>query len=255
MADVDNSRDVDQLLNDPNLEREWNAILQKYGLPTPEPGSMKDLSDTDLREIVQEVLAEELKGKPLEKMTLDELVEHEDDDTEDDREYERIRKQRIMELIRDQHERLRRYGQLRELTRVDFSTEVNLAPKDVWVVVHMYQERLEKCRLLNERFSQLAQKYERTKFLKIVATDCVPNFPDRNCPSVLVYCNNDLKKQWMGEAAFDSAKLSQDAVEKLLLSIGALQNKAYGAKKDDNKDDQKSRTATSTYNSDDSDYD
>lgn len=33
----------------------------------------------------------------------------------------------------------------------------------------------------------LAKRYNLVKFIKIVATKCVENYPDANCPNLLIY--------------------------------------------------------------------
>lgn len=48
----------------------------------------------------------------------------------------------------------------------------------------------------------LAAKFPQTKFLKSIATLCIPNYPDRNLPTIFVYHNGNLVKQWIKEEAF-----------------------------------------------------
>lgn len=48
----------------------------------------------------------------------------------------------------------------------------------------------------------LASKYPGTKFVKIVSTDCIPNYPDSNLPTLLVYFNGAVKKNITGLASF-----------------------------------------------------
>lgn len=45
---------------------------------------------------------------------------------------------------------------------------------------------------------QLAEKFPYTKFVKAIAQTCIPNFPERNLPSVFVYFEGDMKKQFVG---------------------------------------------------------
>lgn len=47
------------------------------------------------------------------------------------------------------------------------------------------------CGLLQTCLDELAGKYPSTKFLRIVSTDAIPNYPDANLPTLLVY--NDTK--------------------------------------------------------------
>lgn len=45
---------------------------------------------------------------------------------------------------------------------------------------------------------QLAEKFPYTKFLKAVAQTCIPNYPEKNLPSIFVYFEGDMKKQFVG---------------------------------------------------------
>lgn len=45
---------------------------------------------------------------------------------------------------------------------------------------------------------ELATRYPATKFVKIISTDCIPNYPDRNLPTLLVYNNGAVKANYVG---------------------------------------------------------
>lgn len=49
---------------------------------------------------------------------------------------------------------------------------------------------------------ELAKKYPATKFVKIISTDCIPNYPDHNLPTVLVYNNGAVKANYVGLHSF-----------------------------------------------------
>lgn len=49
---------------------------------------------------------------------------------------------------------------------------------------------------------ELATKYPATKFVKIISTDCIPNYPDRNLPTLLVYNNGAVKANHVGIHSF-----------------------------------------------------
>ncbi|PRQ58467.1 putative thioredoxin-like protein [Rosa chinensis] len=44
----------------------------------------------------------------------------------------------------------------------------------------------------------LATKYSATKFVKIISTYCIPNYPDHNLPTLLVYNNGTVKANHIG---------------------------------------------------------
>lgn len=44
----------------------------------------------------------------------------------------------------------------------------------------------------------MALKYPTVKFLKAISTTCVPNYPDKNLPTIFVYYEGLLKSQIIG---------------------------------------------------------
>lgn len=52
--------------------------------------------------------------------------------------------------------------------------------------------------LLGQCFEELAGKYSGTKFVKIISTDCIKDYPDVNLPTVLVYNDTNVKASLVG---------------------------------------------------------
>jgi len=96
------------------------------------------------------------------------------------------------------------------------------------VVLHLYQHSLPLCKLLNDYFQRLAPKFPQTKFLKSIATLCIPNYPDRNLPTIFVYYEGNLVKQWIKEEAFTAvpgAFVTEEELEWMLHEAGAVKSK------------------------------
>ena len=91
-----------------------------------------------------------------------------------------------------------RFGELVQVSESQYKQEINEAGKGVWVVVCLFQPGIPACALLLQRLSALARKFRATKFVKIVATDAIRNYPDRNCPTLLIYYEGELKRQLVG---------------------------------------------------------
>lgn len=70
--------------------------------------------------------------------------------------------------------------------------------------------RIPHCAILNEHLKVLAAKFPTTKFLKAISTTCIPNFPDKNLPSIFIYFEGDLKKQIVGPFELRGPNISQD---------------------------------------------
>jgi len=52
---------------------------------------------------------------------------------------------------------------------------------------------MEKCNLLNQHLEAISKEYPEVKFIKILSTRCIENFPDSNVPCVIIYKNGELK--------------------------------------------------------------
>ena len=70
--------------------------------------------------------------------------------------------------------------------------------------------RIPLCSLINQYFVQLALKFPATKFLKSVSTVCIPNYPDRNLPTIFVYHEEEMKKNLVGPHVFGGMNLKID---------------------------------------------
>jgi hypothetical protein len=67
------------------------------------------------------------------------------------------------------------------LSRDDFTREVTDASKEgeTAVVVLLYKSGIPESRLLEELMPRVADKHKSTKFMKIVADQCIEGYPDR----------------------------------------------------------------------------
>lgn len=63
------------------------------------------------------------------------------------------------------------------------------------------------CTLINQHLSLLARKFPQTKFLKSISTTCIPNYPDRNLPTIFVYFEGEMKAQFIGPLVFGGMNL------------------------------------------------
>ena len=86
------------------------------------------------------------------------------------------------------------------------------------MLLSLYQDYLEQSVLLNQILSQLAIKYPLVKFLKIVATKCIENFPDENVPMVICYKAGKLAFKM--DSLDKHIKISTGTVENFLMGHG-----------------------------------
>ncbi|KAK3609025.1 hypothetical protein CHS0354_020688 [Potamilus streckersoni] len=238
-------------MQDPNADTEWNDILRAKGILAPKE---KEVSEEDVIDILESTIQEKSRGKQLEDLTLDELNENEDEiDEEDERIFEAYRMQRLSEM---QAASLRaKFGEVREITREDYVREVNKAGDGVWIVLHVYKQGIPLCTLINQHMTRLAQKFPESKFLKSISSVCIPNYPDKNLPTIFIYFEGELKKQFVGPHEFGGMNLTFSEFEWMISQTGAVKTDMEESPKRQIKDVMNIAIRESAINRDDSDDD
>eukprot|EP00729_Bicosta_minor_P010828 gene10827-34236_t len=120
------------------------------------------------------------------------------------------------------------FGEIINITGNEYVREINGAGKGVFVALLLYRTDLPVCRLLQQHFATLAPKFKNTKFVQSVAQSCIPNYPDKNLPTVFVYHEDDLKMQFTGPAIFGGESMKENDVEWALSCSGALETEMEG---------------------------
>lgn len=70
--------------------------------------------------------------------------------------------------------------------------------------------RIPLCALINQHMNGLAKKFRDVKFIKAISTTCIPNYPDKNLPTIFVYLEGDIKAQFIGPLVFGGMNLTRD---------------------------------------------
>ena len=70
----------------------------------------------------------------------------------------------------------------------------------------------------------LANKFPTVKFLKSISTTCIPNYPDKNLPTIFIYFENELKHQLIGPLAFNGMNFKLDDFEWKLHRFGVVKS-------------------------------
>ncbi|KAJ3300067.1 hypothetical protein HK104_004789 [Borealophlyctis nickersoniae] len=231
-------------------ETEWDQILREKGI-LPAKEKEPEITEDDLIAMVEKAVAEKYGDKPIEDRDLDELDELED--IEDDRMLESYRRQRLAEM-RTAASR-EKYGTVVEISKPDYQTEVTDASKSTWVVLHLYQNHVPGCKLINGILDRIADRHKATKFLKIVADRCIPNYPDRNVPTLLVYGNGDIRANLVGISQLGGMGTTVERVEKILKDIGAVEELAADQDDENARGFRLSRAAKPTDDDDDDEWD
>ncbi|NWT17080.1 PDCL3 protein, partial [Vireo altiloquus] len=203
---------------DPNKDTEWNDILRKKGILPPK----EDLEEKErAKEEEQFAILQKSLVKTYEDMTLEELEENEDEfNEEDEKAIEMYRQQRLAEMKAAQMKN--KFGEVLEISGKDYVQEVTKAGKGIWVVLHLYKQGIPLCALINQHMSGLAKKFRDVKFIKAISTTCIPNYPDKNLPTIFVYLEGDIKAQFIGPLVFGGMNLTRDELEWKISESGAI---------------------------------
>lgn len=207
-------------MQDPNEDTEWNDILRSKGILPAKPKE-KEITEEDVVNLVESTVKERQTGgkKGLDELSLNELDELEDE--EDERVLLEYRAKRIAEMKLAAQKA--KYREVVEITAADYVNEVNKAGDGIWVVLHLYKQGIPLCALINQHLIQLAQKFPATKFLKSVSSTCIPNYPDKNLPTIFVYYEGDMKSQFVGPLELRGPTISIEELEWLLGQTGAIE--------------------------------
>ena len=201
----------------------------------------------------------------LEGKDLDDLDELEDD--EDEAFLEQYRQKRMAELSILQKKSI--HGSVYPLSKPEYQREVTDASKNGPVFVNMTASvgTNVESRVLSELWRQAAREYGDIKFCEIRASQAIENYPDRNCPTILVYKNGDIVKQVVTLATIGGVKTNMQKIDNILVETGAISDtdmrvvKRRQAAEDEENERQATkgiRTGTagrSRDNSDDDDWD
>ncbi|KAG6424795.1 hypothetical protein SASPL_115215 [Salvia splendens] len=199
---------------------QWDDIQRKLGNlpekpPVFQPPSFSPAEDED--------------SKPKDRTWIDGKTEEEledlEDDLDDDRFLEEYRKKRLVEMR--EASKVAKFGSVIPISGSDFVREVSQAPQDVWVVVLLYKDGFPECRVLLQCLEDLAKRYPATKFVKIISTECIPNYPDRNLPTILVYNNSAVKATHVGIHSF-GRRCTSESVALVLCQADPVLNDGHG---------------------------
>lgn len=201
---------------DPTEDTEWNDILREKGIIPQRPPSPTE----ELEEALQQVITEYHENR-LENKDLDELDELEDEEDEDFlNSYKIKRMQQIQKLSQKQ-----KFGLVQSVTKPEYEKEITLASDDddgVYVLLHMSLQSNIQSRLLSTLFTTLAAKYAEIKFTDIPASRCVENYPESNCPTILIYYKKNVVKQFITLTQLGGNSTSIKDMEQVLVDIGAV---------------------------------
>jgi hypothetical protein len=79
-------------------------------------------------------------------------------------------------------------------------------------------------RVLTELWRNAATEYGEVKFCEIRGDMAIEGYPDRNCPTILVYNKGDIVKQIVTLMTLGGVKIGMPRIDQLLIEVGAIKN-------------------------------
>ncbi|RDW72258.1 phosducin family protein [Aspergillus mulundensis] len=218
---------------DPNEDTEWNDILRKHGIIPEKPQDPEPLIQEALVEAERKAYENRLEDKDLDE--LDEL-----EDVEDEAFLNQYRQKRLAELSTITQSSV--HNQVYGLQKPDFTREVTEASKSCFVCVNLTSSSSNnvESRLLSEIWRRLAAKFGDIKFCEMRGNMCIDGYPDRNTPTILVYKDGEIVKQFVTLMALRGTGTRVEDLENMLIEVGALKESDVRLKKkDDDSEDER----------------
>lgn len=197
----------------PTEDTEWNDILRAHGIIPERPKSPTE----ELERLLEENVKRQHDNR-LEHKTLDELDALEDE--EDEEFLEEYKKKRFEQL--QQLQQKSKFGSVLPITKPEYEEEVTIASENCYVFVHMSLQLAIQSRLLSLIMVGLAHKYPEIKFVDIPANRCVENYPESNCPTIMVYHKKNIVKQFITLTQLGGSDCKSTDIENVLVDVGAV---------------------------------
>ena len=197
------------------LTRTRNDILRQHGVIPEKPPSPTPMIEEAMVEARRLAHENRLEGKEL-----DELDELEDDEDEDF--LELYRQKRVQELTA--LSKVAVHGDVYPISKPDYEREITEASHKAPVLLNLTSAlgtNIES-RVLSELWRQAAKEYGEVKFCEIRGDKAIENYPERNCPTILVYKNGDIAKQVVTLTTVGGVKINMLTLDNLLVEVGAV---------------------------------
>lgn len=156
----------------------------------------------------------------LEGKELDELDELEDE--EDEAFLEEYRQKRLQELSALSKKAV--HGSVYPVSKPEYAREITEASNKAPVLLNLTSSlgTNVESRVLSELWRQAAKEYGEVKFCEMRADRAIENYPERNCPTILVYKNGDIAKQLVTLATVGGVRMNMLNIDNLLVEVGAV---------------------------------
>eukprot|EP00439_Symbiodinium_sp_Y106_P078483 s829_g17.t1 len=104
------------------------------------------------------------------------------------------------------------------------SLPVSVLSPGQWVLVLLYTESSLACHPMMRPWAEAARRFPSVKFMKGVASEIIPDFPDSLTPTVIMYKDKECIKKVQGLAEWGGSRVCVDSVEWVLAELGIVQS-------------------------------
>lgn len=118
------------------------------------------------------------------------------------------------------------HGAVYPISKPDYSKEVTDASNNGSVLVNLTSglgTNVES-RVLTELWRKAAAEYGEVKFCEIRGDMAIEGYPDRNCPTILIYNKGDIVKQVVTLMTLGGPKIGMAQIDQLLIDVGAIKD-------------------------------
>lgn len=180
---------------------------------------VKKLAMTCKSADLDEHLQKENLPKQAQKVSIEDL----EDDLMEDAFFQEYIKKKFMEMNK-KLTNLPKFGKVRELVNDTFLSEIDNEHQKVKILIHIYDQKIPECRLMNECLDQIAKDYLVVKFCKIRSTEInlSEKFRKIGCPALLIYQNGELIGNFVKMNDEFGDEFCASDVENFLLEQGYL---------------------------------
>lgn len=138
------------------------------------------------------------------------------------------------------------HGKVYPITKQDYAREITEASKTYPVLLHLSSSSHGnvESRLLSELFRAAAEKFPEVKFCECIAEMCIENYPEKNCPTILVYKEGDLSKNMIGLGEMRGIETRLPHLERWMVAQGVLKSNDMRLRnREEEEDERESRNA------------
>ncbi|CCK71351.1 Plp2p KNAG_0G02940 [Huiozyma naganishii CBS 8797] len=203
-----------QVQVDESEDTEWNDILREKGVIPQRP---EHSAEDQLEEAIDEAIA---------KQKQQQQQQRELDADSDDEFFEQYRRERFAQMQRDRAKCV--FGEVYHCNKPEYSEQVTQASMGtaeggpVYVFVHLALQGNLQSRILERLFVTAAGRFKDCKFVEIEASKAVEGYPDRNCPTLIVYHEGKVLRNIVTLLELGGDDASDADLERLMVQVGAI---------------------------------